>query len=54
MIFIYIIKEIIKIKILLIDMYIIVVIDWFIIDLYIYVVIIGVLIDKNICYYRYE
>lgn len=54
MIFIYVIKEIIKIKILLIDMYIIVVIDGFIIDLYIYVEIIGVLIDKNICYYRYE
>lgn len=54
MIFIYIIKEIIKIKILLIDMYIIVVIDGFIINLYIYVEIIEVLIDKNICYYRYE
>lgn len=49
MIFVYIIKEIIKIKILLIDMYIIVVIDGFIIDLYIYVEIIGVLIGKIIC-----
>lgn len=52
--FIYIIKEISKINILLIDMYIIVVLDGFIIDLYIYVEIIGVLIDKNICYFRYE